>query len=91
MHHRCLLDTKYFSADPIEQVHIHVEIRPHDQLAENHRGRPAQVPPEARIDEKGCTFYVKVHSPLLTDIELDFGVIEIYDLYPRPLPDLFAG
>jgi Ca-activated chloride channel family protein len=29
--------------------------------------------------------------PVLTDIEIDFGDIVTFDLYPQPLPDLFAG
>jgi Ca-activated chloride channel family protein len=28
---------------------------------------------------------------VLADIELDFGDIEVSDVYPQPLPDLFAG
>lgn len=33
----------------------------------------------------------QICSPLLTDLSLDFGAIETYDVYPSPLPDLFAG
>jgi Ca-activated chloride channel family protein len=29
--------------------------------------------------------------PVLTDLELDFDDLVIYDAYPSPLPDLFAG
>jgi len=32
-----------------------------------------------------------VSTPVLIDIELDFGDVVTYDLYPDPLPDLFAG
>jgi Ca-activated chloride channel family protein len=27
----------------------------------------------------------------LTDLEIDFGTIKVHDIYPDPLPDLFAG
>jgi Ca-activated chloride channel family protein len=62
-----------------------------DQLAEDHRGRPSYVQPGERIDEVVSAFYARVQSPLLTDIALDFKGIEVYDLYPQPLPDLYAG
>jgi Ca-activated chloride channel family protein len=62
-----------------------------DELAEEHRGRPAYVQPEERIDEEVSKFYARVQSPILTDIALDFEGIDLYDLYPQPLPDLFAG
>ncbi|MEA3309601.1 MAG: VIT domain-containing protein [Chloroflexota bacterium] len=62
-----------------------------DQLAEEHKGRPAYVKPDERIDEKVSKFYARVQSPLLTDIALDFGDVQTYDLYPQPLPDIYAG
>ena len=62
-----------------------------DQLAQDHRGSPAYVEPHERIDEKVSAFYAKVQSPLLTNIALDFGDVQTYDVYPSPLPDLYAG
>ncbi|MGC9396672.1 MAG: VIT domain-containing protein, partial [Anaerolineae bacterium] len=62
-----------------------------DQLAADHRGVPAYVAPEERIDEKVSAFYGRIQSPVLTDIALDFGGVQTYDLYPTPLPDLYAG
>ncbi len=62
-----------------------------DQLAEEHKGRPAYVKPDERIDEEVSKFYARVQSPLLTDITLDFGDVQTYDLYPQPLPDIYAG
>lgn len=62
-----------------------------DQLAENHRGRSTYVEPGERLDEIVSTFYNRVQSPVLTDISLDFGAVHVYDVYPQPLPDLFAG
>lgn len=62
-----------------------------DQLAENHKGRPAYVEPDERIDERISAFYARVQRPLLTDIALDFGDVTTYDVYPQPLPDLYAG
>ncbi len=62
-----------------------------DQLAEDHRGRPTYVEPGERLDEIVSTFYDRVQSPVLTNISLDFGGVNVYDVYPQPLPDLFAG
>lgn len=62
-----------------------------DQLAENHKGRPTYVEPGERLDEIVSAFYARVQSPVLTDISLDFGGVRAYDVYPQPLPDLFAG
>jgi len=62
-----------------------------DTIAENHRGASGYVRPEEAIDEKVSAFYAKVGTPLLADLEIDFGSVEVEDLYPYPLPDLFAG
>jgi Ca-activated chloride channel homolog len=62
-----------------------------DSLSESHRGASIYVAPEERLDEILSDFYAKVSTPVLTDLELDFGELSVYDLYPSPLPDLFAG
>jgi len=62
-----------------------------DGLAAEHRGTTAYVRPSERIDEEVSAFYAKVSTPVLTDITLDFGGVTVYDTYPDPLPDLFAG
>jgi len=62
-----------------------------DTIAENHRGASGYVRPEEGIDEKVSAFYAKVSTPLLSDLALDLGSIEVDDVYPYPLPDLFAG
>ncbi len=62
-----------------------------DTIAANQRGASGYVRPEEAIDEKVSAFYAKVSTPLLADIEIDFGEIRVEDIYPYPLPDLFAG
>jgi Ca-activated chloride channel family protein len=62
-----------------------------DTLAANHRGASAYVKPGENLEEALSSFYAKISKPLLTDISLDFGGIRVADLYPAPLPDLFAG
>jgi Ca-activated chloride channel family protein len=36
-------------------------------------------------------FYAKVSTPVLADVKLDWGGASVWDVYPEPLPDLFAG
>jgi Ca-activated chloride channel family protein len=62
-----------------------------DTLAEQQRGATGYVRPHERIDEEVSGFYTKISTPVLTDIALDFGDVMVEDIYPYPLPDLFAG
>lgn len=62
-----------------------------DQLAQDHHGAADYVLPEESIEEKVSAFYSKVGRPVLTDLEIDFGSANVYDVYPAPLPDLFEG
>lgn len=62
-----------------------------DSLAEAHHGRSTYVLPGERLDETISAFYANISSPVLTDLELDFGDLPVFDLYPNPLPDLFSG
>lgn len=62
-----------------------------DELAQALRGDSLYVRPGERIDEKVSTLYARLSAPVLTDIALDFGELLVSDVYPSPLPDLFAG
>jgi Ca-activated chloride channel family protein len=62
-----------------------------DSLAQNHHGTTTYVLPGERLDETLSAFYAKISTPVLTDLELDFDEISVYDVYPNPLPDLFSG
>ncbi len=62
-----------------------------DTLAQQQRGTTGYVRPGERIDEEVSAFYAKVSTPVLTDIALDFGDVVVSEVYPDPLPDLFAG
>jgi len=62
-----------------------------DSLAQEHHGTSTYVLPGERLDEILSSFYAKISTPVLTDLALDIQGISTYDLYPSPLPDLFAG
>jgi Ca-activated chloride channel family protein len=62
-----------------------------DTLAEENRGLVSYVRPEERIDEEVSSLYIKIQTPVLTDLEIDFGQVLVEELYPPEIPDLFAG
>jgi Ca-activated chloride channel family protein len=62
-----------------------------DTLAQDHHGASFYVVPGERLDEALSTFYAKISTPVLTDLQLDFGGLSVSDIYPSPLPDLFVG
>jgi Ca-activated chloride channel family protein len=62
-----------------------------DRLAEDNHATSDYVRPSEDIEVKVSGFFKKVSHPILTDIELSFGGVEVYDLYPKELPDIFKG
>jgi Ca-activated chloride channel family protein len=63
-----------------------------DTLSKELGGRSSYVLPDERIDEAVSEFYQGISTPVLTNVTVDFGdEIVVDELYPYPLPDLFAG
>lgn len=62
-----------------------------DSLSSEHHGLSTYVKPGEPLDEVLSTFYSRISTPVLTNLELDFDGVSVYDLYPEPLPDLFKG
>ncbi|MDW8141654.1 MAG: VWA domain-containing protein [Candidatus Bipolaricaulota bacterium] len=62
-----------------------------DALSQYNGGFSTYVEPGESIEAEIAQFYEKVGAPLLTDLQLDFGGLSVYDLYPAKLPDLFKG
>jgi Ca-activated chloride channel family protein len=62
-----------------------------DGIAQAHRGASAYVTPGQSIEEVVSGFYAKVSTPVLADLELDIDGVHADEVYPYPLPDLFAG
>jgi Ca-activated chloride channel family protein len=59
-------------------------------------GRTSYVQPEERIDEALGEFYATISTPVLANIALEFAgdagaEVTVDELFPFPLPDLFAG
>lgn len=63
-----------------------------DRLSRELGGRSSYVKPDEAIDEKISEFYAGISTPVLTDLQIDWQSNSVIDeLYPYPLPDLFAG
>ncbi len=62
-----------------------------DTLSQHNGGFSTYVEPGESIEAEIAQFYERVGAPLLTDLQLAFGDLKLYDLYPAKLPDLFKG
>jgi Ca-activated chloride channel family protein len=63
-----------------------------DRLTERARGTTEYIRPGENIEGAVGTLAAKVASPVLTDVTITAGSgIELYDVQPGSLPDLFAG
>lgn len=63
-----------------------------DRLTERARGVTEYIAPGGHIEQAVGALAGKIASPVLTDVAIDAGDgVELYDLQPGTLPDLFAG
>ena len=63
-----------------------------DRLTERARGTTEYVRPGENIERAVGALAAKVASPVLTDLALSASMgVELYDVQPGSLPDLFAG
>lgn len=62
-----------------------------DKMAEEGRGEVEYV----ALDDDGSAaakrFHERVRSPLLTDVSIDFGGLQVADVYPKRINDLFSA
>ena len=62
-----------------------------DKLARDSHGSVNYVKPGENIEKKVSSFFDKISSPVLTNTEIDFGDLRVYDIYPKDFPDIFRG
>lgn len=62
-----------------------------DKMAEEGRGEVEYVALEDDGSAAARRFHERVRSPLLTDISVDFGGLEVADVYPKRVNDLFSA
>jgi Ca-activated chloride channel homolog len=71
-----------------EEINTHLL----DRITERTRGSRSYVAPNQEIEVRLSDFFRRVQSPVLTDLQLDFGsTVRVEKLYPRDMPDLFRG
>ena len=62
-----------------------------DKLAAETGGEATYIEPKENLEVKVSNFFTKVNSPVLTNLEIDFGVVRAELLYPRKMTDIFKG
>lgn len=63
-----------------------------NSLSRDLGGRSAYVRPEENIREAVSAFYEGIATPVLANVAVDLGEgVVVDEVYPYPLPDLFAG
>jgi len=62
-----------------------------DKLSLANHGYADNVLPEEHIEAKIASFYAKLSSPALTDLQVAWSGVGVSDVLPDTLPDLFHG
>ena len=62
-----------------------------DKLAAENGGVADYVEPKEDLEVKVSSFFAKMNSPVLTDLQVTMSGVETDLVYPRVLPDLFRG
>jgi Ca-activated chloride channel homolog len=62
-----------------------------DTLSSEHQGRTTYVRPGEALNEAVSSFYSGITAPVLADVEVEVEGVDVAEIYPAPLPDLFAG
>jgi len=62
-----------------------------DKLALQNHGAAENVLPKEDIEVKVSAFYKQVSSPLLMNVAAAWGDADVYDIYPKEMPDVFKG
>jgi len=62
-----------------------------DKMTENGRGEVEYVSLNDDGSAAAKRFHERVRNPLLTDVSIDWGGLQVTDVYPKRLPDLFSA
>ncbi|MCC7209833.1 MAG: VWA domain-containing protein, partial [Anaerolineae bacterium] len=62
-----------------------------ESLAQENRGTSLFLDATGPIETALADYYAGINSPVLVDLALDFGDMDVYDMYPHPIPDMFLG
>lgn len=61
------------------------------KLAENHHGTSQFLEPDEDLETALSNFYSKIKNPILSDVKIAYDGVEVKDIYPRSVKDMFAG
>jgi Ca-activated chloride channel family protein len=62
-----------------------------DGIAQDSRAVADYIEPDDDIETAISSFYSKISEPVLSTLALDYGAVEVSNVYPKALPDLFRG
>ena len=62
-----------------------------DKLASEYGGTSNYVRENENIEIEISSFYKSISNPILSDCKIEFSGIDVYDVYPKKLPDLFQN
>lgn len=62
-----------------------------EEMANSGRGFARFIDPTEKADDVAIQLASKLESPVLTDISIDWGDLQVSDTTPVKIPDLFAG
>ncbi|MBI5867630.1 MAG: VWA domain-containing protein [candidate division Zixibacteria bacterium] len=62
-----------------------------NDLAAEGKGQSSYVAPKEDVEIAVSNFFSKISRPVLSDCKLQFTGVDVHDVYPFDLPDVFAG
>lgn len=62
-----------------------------DHMAKAGRGAVAYLGPRDDAAQVMEDFFNRISHPAMTDLQIDWGAMQVSEVFPRALPDLFAG
>lgn len=62
-----------------------------DRIALENRGQSVYITSNSNIEIELKDFYLSIATPLLVDLKLNFGDMEVSEVYPKELPNLYQG
>ncbi len=62
-----------------------------NKLADDNHGTSQYVEPDESLEVALSSFYDKIKSPVLSNVKITFDGVQVKDMYPRNVKDIFAG
>jgi len=62
-----------------------------NKLAEQNHGTSEYIEPDEDLETALSSFYQKIKSPVLSDVNITYEGLQVKDVYPKEIKDIFAG